>query len=74
MSREAEELLAVAAKLPADERAKLVVRLLDTIAAPEGTESVEDAQREESLARLEAARAGDIELIEHDDAMRMIAD
>ncbi len=73
MTREAEELLEVAVRLPAKERAKLVVRLLDSIADPEANDVVE-AQRSESRVRLDAARRGEIELVDDDDAMRMIAE
>lgn len=71
MTREAEELLEAAATLPAAERAALVVRLLDSIAAPE--DDVAEAQRSESRARLDAARGGELDLLDDDDAMRMIA-
>jgi len=71
MTREAEELLEAATNLPAAERAALVVRLLDSIAAPE--DDVAEAQRSESRARLDAARGGEIDLLDDDDAMRMIA-
>lgn len=71
MTREAEKLLEVAATLPPAERAALVVRLLDSIAAPE--HDVAAAQRSESRARLDAARDGAIDLVDDDDAMRMIA-
>jgi putative addiction module component (TIGR02574 family) len=70
MSREAEALLKAAATLPAAERAALVVRLLDSIAAPE--DDVAEAQRSESRARLDAARSDALDLIDDDDAMRMI--
>lgn len=70
MSREAEALLEAAASLPAAERAALVVRLLDSIAAPE--DEVAEAQRSESRARLDAARSEALDLIDDDDAMRMI--
>jgi putative addiction module component (TIGR02574 family) len=70
MSREAEALLKAAATLPPAERAALVVRLLDSIAAPE--DDVAEAQRSESRARLDAARSDALDLIDDDDAMRMI--
>ncbi|MEM6990465.1 MAG: addiction module protein [Myxococcota bacterium] len=73
MTREAEELLEVAAKLPAEERARLAVRLLDSIAAPAGTEAIADAQCSESRSRLDAAREGALEIVDDADAMRMIA-
>jgi putative addiction module component (TIGR02574 family) len=72
MTREAEKLLEAAATLPPAERAALVVRLLDSIAAPD--DDVAAAQRSESTARLDALRDGAIELIDDDDAMRMIAE
>jgi putative addiction module component (TIGR02574 family) len=71
MTREAEKLFAVAATLPPAERAELVVRLLDSIAAPD--DEVTAAQRSESRARLDAVRDGAIDLVDDDDAMRMIA-
>jgi putative addiction module component (TIGR02574 family) len=71
MTREAEKLLEVAATLPPAERAALVVRLLDSIAAPD--DDVAAAQRSESRARLDAARDGVIDLVDDDDAMRMIS-
>jgi putative addiction module component (TIGR02574 family) len=71
MTREAEELLEAAQNLPAAERAALVVRLLDSIAAPE--DDVAEAQRSESRARLDAALGGEIDILDDDDAMRMIA-
>lgn len=70
MTREAEELLEAAATLAPGERAELVVRLLDTIAAPD--DDLAAAQKSESRARLDAVRVGAIELVDHDDAMRMI--
>lgn len=71
MTREAEKLLEVAATLLPAERAALVVRLLDSIAAPD--DDVAAAQRSESRARLDAAHDGAIDLVDDDDAMRMIA-
>lgn len=71
MTRKAEELLEVAATLPAEERAALVVRLLDSIAAAD--DDVAEAQRSESRARLDAARGGALDVVDDDDAMRMIA-
>jgi putative addiction module component (TIGR02574 family) len=71
MTREAEKLLEVAVTLVPAERAALVVRLLDSIAAPD--DDVTAAQRFESRARLDAARDGAIDLVDDDDAMRMIA-
>jgi putative addiction module component (TIGR02574 family) len=71
MTREAEKLLEAAATLPPAERAALVVRLLDSIAAPD--DDVAAAQRSESRARLDAVRNGAIDLVDDDDAMRMIA-
>lgn len=71
MTREAEKLLEVAATLPPAERAALAVRLLDSIAAPD--DDVAAAQRSESRARLDAARDGAIDLVDEDDAIRMIA-
>lgn len=70
MTREAEKLLEAAATLPPAERAALVVRLLDSIAAPD--DEVAAAQRSESSARLDALRDGAIDLVDDDDAMRMI--
>jgi len=70
MSRETEALLKAAATLPAAERAALVVRLLDSIAAPD--DDVTEAQRSESRDRLDAARSEALDLIDDDDAMRMI--
>lgn len=70
MTREAEALLEAAARLPAAERAALVVQLLDSIAAPE--DDVAEAQRSESRARLDAARSDAFDLLDDDDAMRMI--
>ena len=72
MTREAEQVLQIAAALPRDERAALIVRLLDSIAAP--GDDVTAAQRSESRARLDAARSEAIDLIDEDDAMRMIAE
>jgi putative addiction module component (TIGR02574 family) len=71
MTREAEKLLEVAATLPAEDRAALVVRLLDSIAGP--ADDVAEAQRSESRERLDAVHDGELELLEDDDAMRMIA-
>lgn len=68
--REAEELFDAAVTLPPDERAELVMRLLDSIAAPD--DDLAAAQASESRARLDAARDGAIDLIDDDDAMRMI--
>ncbi len=70
MTRETEKLLEVAETLAPAERVALVVRLLDGIAAPDG--DVAAAQRSESRARLDAARDGAIDLVDDDDAMRMI--
>lgn len=72
MTHEAEQVLQIAAALPWDERAALIVRLLDSIAAPD--DDVTGAQRSESRARLDAARSEAIDLIDEDDAMRMIAE
>ncbi|MCC6521594.1 MAG: addiction module protein [Polyangiaceae bacterium] len=55
---------------PPAERAALAVRLLDSIAAP--GDDVAAAQRAESRARLAAARDGAIDVVDDDDAMRMI--
>jgi hypothetical protein len=71
MTREAEKLLEAAAALPPADRAALVVRLLDSISAPD--DDVAAAHRSESRARLEAAHDGGIDLVDDDDAMRMIA-
>lgn len=71
MTREAEELLEAATTPPAAERAALVVRLLDSIAGPD--DDVAGSQRTEGHARLDAARGGAIDLLDNDDAMRMIA-
>lgn len=70
MTREAEKVLEAAAALTRAERAALVVRLLDSIAAPD--DDVAAAQQSESRARLDAARDGAIDLVDDDDAMRMI--
>jgi putative addiction module component (TIGR02574 family) len=71
MTREAERLLEIAATLPPAERAAPVVRLLDSIAAPD--EDVAAAQQCESRARLDAARDGAIDVVEDEDATRIIA-
>lgn len=74
MTREAEKILEVAAKLSVEDRARLAVRLLDSIAAPQEQTEAAEAQRLESRSRLEAARAGEIESVDDEDAMRMIAE
>ncbi len=65
----ADEVFEAAAALPTRERASLVVRLLDTIAAPD---ELATAHVGESLGRLEAARAGLIDLVDDEDAQRLI--
>ena len=74
MTREAEKLLEVAAKLPAEDRAKLAVRLLDSIAAPAEQTNIAEAQRTESRSRLDSVRSGEIELVDDEDARRMISE
>lgn len=74
MTREAEEILAIAEKLSVEERARLAVRLLDSIAAPDEHTEIAEAQRAESRSRLDAARAGELEIVDDEDAMRMIAE
>lgn len=74
MTREAEKLLEVASRLSVEDRARLAVRLLDSIAAPDAVTEVAEAQSAESRSRLEAARAGDAEILEDEDAMRMLAE
>ncbi|MBK8237068.1 MAG: addiction module protein [Deltaproteobacteria bacterium] len=70
MTSEAEELFRAAAALPEVERAALVVRLLDSIAAPS---DVVASQADESRRRLAAAQAGDVEMLDDDDAWRLIS-
>jgi putative addiction module component (TIGR02574 family) len=74
MTREAEEILAIAEKLSVEERARLAMRLLDSIAAPDERTEIAEAQRAESRSRLDAARAGELEVVDDEDAMRMIAE
>lgn len=70
MTREAEELIEAAPALPLVDRAALVVRLLDSISAP--NDDVAAAHRSESRGPLEAAYDGGIGFVDDDDAMRMI--
>jgi putative addiction module component (TIGR02574 family) len=71
MSKEAQELLAQAISLPEEERAALVVQLLDSLRAdPEA----ETAQTAESLSRLAAIKAGELEAISNDEAFRIIGE
>lgn len=70
VTREAEELFRAAAALPEIERAALVVRLLDSIAA---ATDVVAAHADESRDRLAAAQAGDVEILDDDDASRLIS-
>lgn len=74
MARDAEKLLEVAAKLSAEDRARLAVRLLDSIAPLNEQTEIADAQQVESRSRLEAARAGELDSVDDEDAMRMIAE
>ena len=69
MSQEAEELFKAAVSLPEAERAALVVKLLDSIA---GDADVSSAQARESASRLAALEAGELELIDSDEALRLI--
>lgn len=67
MSREAEKLYEAAVALPQDERAALVMKLLDSIAPSS------DAQIQESLSRLSALEAGTLDDMDDDAAMRLTA-
>ena len=69
MSGDGEELFELAVTLPASERAALVIRLLDSIATPGAAAT---GQHAESLDRLDAARAGALERLDDDDAMRLL--
>lgn len=69
MTREAEELLRAAAALPEIERAALAVRLLDSIA---GADDVVASHADESRDRLAAVQAGNVEVLDDDDAWRLI--
>jgi hypothetical protein len=66
---EAEELFRAAAALPEIERAALVVRLLDSIASEA---DVVASHTDESRDRLAAAHAGSLEVLDEEDAWRVI--
>lgn len=70
VTSEAEELFRAAAALPEVERAALIVRLLDSIAAQS---DVVASQADESRRRLAAAQVGDVEILDDDDAWRLIS-
>jgi hypothetical protein len=70
MTQEAQKLYEAAVALPEDERATLVMKLLDTIGRSQDRAGARSA---ESLSRLSAFEAGDLEVIDDDEAMRLIA-
>lgn len=69
MSREAEQLLEAALALPESERAALVMRLLDSM---RDDASVSEAQATESASRLAALHAGELDVVDDDEAMSLI--
>lgn len=70
VAREAEELFRAAAALPEIKRAALVVRLLDSIG---GAGDVVASHAGESKARLAAVREDGVEILDDDDAWRLIS-
>lgn len=70
VTRETEELFRAAAASPEIERAALVVRLLDSIASDDDAVA---SQANESRDRLAAAQAGGVEILDDDDAWRLIS-
>ena len=68
MRSETEKLYQAAVALSEDQRAELVVKLLDSISQP-----TRGSQDRESLSRLAALDADELELIDHAAAMRIIA-
>jgi hypothetical protein len=68
MRPEAEKVYEAAVALSEEQRAELVVKLLDSMA-----QSMRGAQARESLSRLAALDAGELETLDHDAAMRMIS-
>ena len=71
MSHRAEDLYEAAVALPEPERAVLVVKLLDSIG---GGPEVTEAQTRESASRLVAMKAGELALVDHDEALRLIGE
>lgn len=69
MPRDTKELYTTAAALPERERAILIMRLRETLCPPQ----TQQLHNEESVARLHALLAGELELIEHSEAMRLIS-
>lgn len=69
MAYKTDDLYDAAVALPETERAVLVVRLLDSIG---GTPEVMAAQAGESVSRLAAMEAGDLEVVDNDAAFRLI--
>lgn len=69
MRYEADELYEAAVALPETERAVLVVKLLDSIGS---TPEVMAAQAGESVSRLAAMKAGELDVVDDDGAFRLI--
>ena len=69
MSAEPDDLYEAAVALPEDKRAALVMKLLDSMGVDP---AVADAQAAESASRLAAIGTGELEVVDDDEAMRLI--
>lgn len=68
MSNEAQKLIVAAIALPEEDRAVIIVELLESITPKE----LSDAQRAESSSRLEALDRGHFEVLDDDEAARVL--